>query len=1102
MIYKKKRRCKRVMGCICLLVMLLYGATSPGEAYAQASGPREEAMEYLPLGSTGAVDERATTIGRYQFNYTGNWNYYSQVDEVHRNEWGVQRQPEEHSLPGYTNSSKATLIDSYGANKIVKAYLIWETRKPYKADNYSANHVRFIMRDGNGINIYPDKAYCDNRTFVGWRNPARSSYCMVADVTGIVQAYGYGDYYVANIPEYHPQVDYADDNGGGPNFASWQLVVVEEGENLPVRALTMKVGATFRFGDWAFDGYNGGYVYPNGNVYNQTNYKTLDTAVAFNTGIRTKSIGNVTGQVLVGCYDDPGNPSTLNSTLYTQEAVGSAKSVANAGSYPNMGLCRNNNVMISDRCVSVNLCNISGGLENNATVVGAELNNIFWDTQFYVGTAIDIAFPDFIANQTTTTNSSTSVTVKGNIQNVSASANTGIYDGKLVVNIDPGLTVTSATAIVDGNKSITGEVLGNTVTFSGEAIKNIMKGNTITYTVECTPNGTGTGRYDNSDSFSGKLRADGVDTRYWINDACTSSSYALAKYKVTVNKGTGIKNVSGGGEYTYGQKVTINAEVLPGYHWKDWTGDLNTQIQKYSFDMPAKDITVTANAEANTYTIHFDPNDGTEVTPIPDMTVRYDEEITLPDAADAYIRYTLDGVNVTQNILDGTIVLDENGAVMMMLDEETGAMTMPDGATVSEDGIITKTNADGSTTVTYPDGNVVTVSPEGVKTEISADGSKKIIYPDGNVVRVNPDGTTVPSDGAVPEATGMTGVTGADEPTDGTRTGTAGGNAGSSESTETTENMETTESTEKTASVERNAVSRVATAADGTGGGTDTETNAVDVTSAQADLVDEPDAEPQPDKKAYASVFLGWSSEEEKDVYGAQWQAGETLRVSDLIDYLGLTDTNGATATLYAAWDDCPWIVAENLYYTLMQAQSGFITQDEILSHATAYDREDGSLIAPGVHEDGTSFAIPDYSSTDFTQFEHEGSCTENLTVVDSVGNTYRKQITVYIVDTTPVAVKPEGTTRFINEYYYNQPYENGGLEDNSIWKTDPEYAAVLQQAFDNLKNDTPEETYYFTHEEILEMKQFIDANGFGNTQSVDALNRFYDQFMAPNRTE
>ena len=34
----------------------------------------------------------------------------------------------------------------------------------------------------------------------------------------------------------------------------------------------------------------------------------------------------------------------------------------------------------------------------------------------------------------------------------------------------------------------------------------------------------------------------------------------------------------------------------------------------------------------------------------------------------------------------------------------------------------------------------------------------------------------------------------------------------------------------------------------------------------------------------------------------------------------------------------------------------------------------------------------------------------------------------MHVVDTTAEAVKPEGTTRFINEYYYNQPYEYGGL--------------------------------------------------------------------------
>ena len=119
------------------------------------------------------------------------------------------------------------------------------------------------------------------------------------------------------------------------------------------------------------------------------------------------------------------------------------------------------------------------------------------------------------------------------------------------------------------------------------------------------------------------------------------------------------------------------------------------------------------------------------------------------------------------------------------------------------------------------------------------------------------------------------------------------------------------------------------------------------------------------------------------------------------------------------------------------QAQSGFITDMEILSHATASDREDGSPILPGFHENGTSFSIPDYAMTDFTQFKSSGSCTENLTVVDSVGSVYRKQITVHVVDTAPQEVEPKETTRFINEHYYYQPYENGGIADDSVWKTD-----------------------------------------------------------------
>ena len=498
-------------------------------------------------------------------------------------------------------------------------------------------------------------------------------------------------------------------------------------------------------------------------------------------------------------------------------------------------------------------------------------------------------------------------------------------------------------------------------------------------------------------------------------NATLTANWTLNNYKVNLIAGNGIANVTGDGTYPYNSNVNISATLSPGYHWKNWTGTYDSSDINYSFRMPANNVTMTANAEANNYTIVFNPNDGKEVTPLEDIVTQYDADISLPDVilddgTHAYVKYTLDGVDITDQVLAQSIVLAMDGTVVYQ------GEPLPEGSSVAADG-----------TITYPDGTAV--SPNGIIT--SPDGI--VTYPDGNVVY--PDGTVVELTKENSEELGTSG-----------------------------EESESSGESEE----------------------------------APAERAEVLDTEPQADKKAYASVFMGWSLAENKGSYIPEWKAGEVLDTVSLADAAGVTDLDGATIILYAVWDDCPWIQATDLYYTLEQAQSGFITVDEILSHATASDREDGSPIAPGFHENGTSFSIPDYLPTDFTQFKSEGSSTENLTVVDSSGSVYAKQITVYVVDTTPVAVEPEGTTRFINEYYYNQPYEYGGLEDNSIWKTDPEYVAALQMTFDNIKNDTSVQTYYFTHEDILAMKEFIAKNGIGNTRYDDALQRFYNQFMEP----
>ncbi|MBQ8278250.1 MAG: S8 family serine peptidase [Roseburia sp.] len=238
------------------------------------------------------------------------------------------------------------------------------------------------------------------------------------------------------------------------------------------------------------------------------------------------------------------------------------------------------------------------------------------------------------------------------------------------------------------------------------------------------------------------------------------------------------------------------------------------------------------------------------------------------------------------------------------------------------------------------------------------------------------------------------------------------------------------------------------------------------------------------------STFIGWGME--PDIGNPVFEDEEVV--------VNLADRSDAIVILHAVWDDCPWIVAEDLYYSLGEAQAGQITYEELMRHASAVDKEAGGMVLPGIDEEkGTSFVILDYTLTTYTQLQKEATITEIYQVIDSVGNRYEKEIDVHIVDTLPKVVLPVGTTRFISEKYYNEPYENGGLEENSVWKTDPGYAEVIQKAFENSRNDTPMMSFHFTYEEMVRMKEFVQVNGVGNSKSESALRRFYELFLAEN---
>ena len=549
--------------------------------------------------------------------------------------------------------------------------------------------------------------------------------------------------------------------------------------------------------------------------------------------------------------------------------------------------------------------------------------------------------------------------------------------------------------------------------------------------------------------------------------------YERHLYNVTLNAGTGIEKTTGGGSYRYGQSVTIDAAVKEGYHWLNWKGNYKggsggeqtVDAKKFVFTMPAGNVTMTANAEANRYTIHFDPNGG--AGHINDIEATYDEDVTLPDVwnADgtaAYVKYTLDGQNVTEDVIAGVIPkammagYEEEETEDMEDTEDPDNAEDPEGAGNSEDED-SENNGDDS---------------DAGNSDADAQNSMNAVEEAGNAE------TADNSDEA--DNAEM-----ADSPDEADEAETAD----NSDESDDTGNPDVTDDTDQN---EKVAVTK------------ENKDDAEDIDAfndlEEEDIEENKKAE-EPKKKVYASVFMGWSLEDGKDTFIPQWKAGDIVR--------NLVAEDGGEITLYAAWDDCPWIQAQDLYYTLEQAQSGFITEEEILSHATATDREDGSPILPGTNpapsdpEVFTSFTLPDYQAEEFTNLQHDFATSENLTVVDHVGNTYVKQIMVHVTDTTPkkpTQMDLTGVTRFINSKYYNKSFEEGGLEDNSIWKVDPEYKAALESALNNMDHDTPVETYVFSKETIKQMKQYVETHGIGNSKEPDALRNFYNLFLALNK--
>lgn len=220
-----------------------------------------------------------------------------------------------------------------------------------------------------------------------------------------------------------------------------------------------------------------------------------------------------------------------------------------------------------------------------------------------------------------------------------------------------------------------------------------------------------------------------------------------------------------------------------------------------------------------------------------------------------------------------------------------------------------------------------------------------------------------------------------------------------------------------------------------------------------------------------------------------------------------------------AIWDKYPEIEAYDRYFTLEQAKNGEITPTVLLEKVKGTDREDGTLT------NGTDVIVINHQPEDFTRFTAGGSVTVTYQATDSFGNMATKTVTVHIADTSLKEDKTKQYVRFISRQFYHNgadyvTAELGGLEVLSVWRTNVLYKAALEDALSNVKtNETlinvglfgkdykviqpgtgswnhSMETWELTKEQIAEVKEYINANGYGNYKSADGLAGFRSRFL------
>lgn len=265
-------------------------------------------------------------------------------------------------------------------------------------------------------------------------------------------------------------------------------------------------------------------------------------------------------------------------------------------------------------------------------------------------------------------------------------------------------------------------------------------------------------------------------------------------------------------------------------------------------------------------------------------------------------------------------------------------------------------------------------------------------------------------------------------------------------------------------------------------------------------------------------------------------------KANELYNKKELTQNN-TYAIMYAVWDQFPVIKSDQVVLTINDFSAyvnenadGFeqhaydVIKDRIINANTVKDREDGNI------RDNIEIEnLDEILNMMLTMYKTPGMTSSMITirthVSDSVGNTTYGYTTVALINNKAKQDDPiiptvdedgkeintrilSAKVRSITREFYNTGYEGssdyksdysaatyknyGGLIPNSIWYKNEEYVKTINQCFDNFDNNTPEQTWYFTHDDVLSIQEYAKQHKDTPHGVEDGeLTNFYNKYKS-----